>query len=306
MCGIFGYAGRPKEGMQEAFRTFMDALALATEHRGRHATGIAAYVRDNRGLVAKGPVPARAFIKTPAWEKGLKARALIGHCRYATAGSPSRNENNHPFESGKWALIHNGIVMGHHAIAHQYGVRLKTECDSEIILRLFAEGARDRGPLAGLQKFVDAIKDRMADYAIALLDRSNGKIRLLRDDGRPCAIVKLPALGIVAFASTPEILKEAMEAAQKEAPDVLDGAEGWNCDRDKVYVLTPGTMEVSHETINVPKPTAPPNYVGRIRDEDTIHHDGDDDEPARPYGIPNACPMCGKYVCQCEELTAPE
>lgn len=319
MCGIFGFAGRPRAGMEKTFRAFMNELALATEHRGPHATGVAGYISPARSIVAKGDVRARQFIKTPAWDKAMASRSMIGHCRYATHGSPKDNRNNHPFESGKWAMVHNGVIYGHEAIAHQYGLKLKSECDSEIILRLFAQGAKDgAGPVAGLQHFADAIQNRPADYAVALIDRKTGTVRLLRDDGRPCAIVKLPSLGIVAFASTPEILKRAMEEARKVEADALDGAEGWPCSKGKVYVLKPGTLEVTHETVTIKAPLELPNYVGRITEADTTEREPGADEECPGCGMPTKscecedvadalglCPLCGKAECSCEELTAP-
>jgi glucosamine 6-phosphate synthetase-like amidotransferase/phosphosugar isomerase protein len=304
MCGINGFAGRPKEGARTAFETFYREVMLGTEKRGHHATGIAAYRGSNRSVVGKGPVPASAFVKTPVWEKALRSLSAIGHCRYATHGSPSRNENNHPFESGRWALVHNGVILGHTEIARREGVNLSSECDSEIIIRVFARGAKQGGsPKAGLQKFVDAINGHQAGYAVALLDRTNGKIRLLRDESRPCAIVRLPALGAVFFASTAEILREAMEKTLRahDGFPLLDGADGWECIRGRVYVIDPNTLEVEHEEIKVPE-TRTLTLFGSL---DGRFSDAETGGGPRNGGVIRVCDTCGEYICRCEELTSP-
>jgi glutamine phosphoribosylpyrophosphate amidotransferase len=313
MCGIAGWAGKVPQEAREAFEAFATQLLIETQSRGEHATGVAAYAGPNKRHVGKGPVDAKRFVKTPVWKKALESLSAIGHCRWATHGSPTKNENNHPFESGKWSMIHNGVIGGHRYIAEKEGVRLVSECDSEVILRVFARGVKMGGPVAGLQRWVDASKDLHARYAIAILDHTNGAIRLLRDSGSPCSIVKLPALGIVAFASTSAILKAAMEHVQREYPGfpLLDGAEGWECEEGKVYVLSPKTLEVEHERLNWPrqrtfgfgtynssKPTS-----GELTQLNSDEPEGDS-ENETVY----CCTLCGRAEidCMCEAETRPQ
>lgn len=283
MCGIFGWSGKVLPEAREAMRTFADAIAVATKVRGPHATGVAVYEGGKKSFVAKGPVSSDDFIRCPVWDRALaRGQSVIGHCRYATHGSPADNRNNHPFEGGRYALIHNGVVLGYREMARREGVKLMTECDSEVILRVIeAEGG---SPVAGIQRFVDAAAKTSADYAVALLDREDGAIRLFRDDGRPCSVVKLPVLGIVAFASTDEILKRGMEEVIKrhDGFPILDGAAGWSCNRDRVYVLRPSTLEVEHETVSVP-PSVTYN-VGTV------------------FGGSTGCPTCFESKCICSEI----
>jgi glucosamine--fructose-6-phosphate aminotransferase (isomerizing) len=306
MCGIAGWVGRPKPGSKEAFETFVTSLLVNTQIRGPHATGVAGYLGANRSVLGKGPVDARNFVRTPVWKRALESRSLIGHCRYATHGSPMKNENNHPFESGKWALIHNGVIHGHEEIARKQDVKLATECDSEVILRVFARGARKGGgPVAGLQRFVDAVRGFHVSYAVALLDRTTGTVRLLRDSGSPCAIARMPALGIVCYASTPEILKRAMEETQKahEGFPLLDGAHGWECRIGRVYVLSPSSLEVDHENLKWPEgqETFDFRYRQRTATSATPTSVGSTGE------LVYVCDLCSKDErdCRCEEETSP-
>lgn len=302
MCGINGFAGRPSEAARPVFETFFRHVMVGTQERGPHATGIAGYQGANRSVIGKGPVTAEQFVKTPVWKKGLQTRSLIGHCRWATHGSPARNENNHPFESGKWAMVHNGVIMGHGEIAAREGVKLSSECDSEVILRVFARGAKKGGggdAKAGLQQFVNAVKNFRADYAVAILDRTNGKIRLLRDEARPCAILRLPALNAVFFASTTEILKRAMDRtlAEHQGFPLLDGADGWECVPGRVYVLSPNSLEVEHEPVSVPPDLgAAISAAARSRHATGVNPKGE---------LVYVCDTCGEVKCRCEELTAP-
>lgn len=314
MCGIAGYAGRPKKEKENIFRTFMDNLLVETQSRGSHATGVAAFMGGTRSVIGKGPVDAANFIKAPVWERALEGKSMIAHCRYATHGSPGKNENNHPFESGRWAMIHNGIISEYREICRKEGVSMTSECDSEVILRVFAKhtGKNDDNARRGLQSWVDALGPRSySRYAVALLDRTNGVIRLLRNDGSPCSILRIPALGIVAFASTKEILARAFDATFKEYPtaELEVGVEQWECARERIYILSPETLEVEHEDVKVPEmefKSSGQGYLG-FRSTKKTGYDGWAGSTPTTHStfeggveIIQTCPGCGQGLSECE------
>ena len=63
---------------------------------------------------------------------------VLGHVRWATHGNPKDNRNNHPHvcSGGRYFLVHNGVISNHLDITDRYGLRLRSDCDSEILLRL--------------------------------------------------------------------------------------------------------------------------------------------------------------------------
>lgn len=130
MCGVFGFAtagGRPD------LRTLAE-IATVTESRGPHAFGLA-WIDDRHRL--------HAFRKTGRISDHLgllamarDARILIGHCRFATAGSPADVINNHPHPADAGWIVHNGVLPNHHRIVAGLGdedLHPVSDCDSELI-----------------------------------------------------------------------------------------------------------------------------------------------------------------------------
>jgi glucosamine 6-phosphate synthetase-like amidotransferase/phosphosugar isomerase protein len=68
------------------------------------------------------------------------ARMLIGHCRFATQGSPSDNINNHPHPvDGGW-LVHNGQVRHYRELVDFFDLYPVSSCDSEVLGLLIEQG----------------------------------------------------------------------------------------------------------------------------------------------------------------------
>jgi len=60
-------------------------------------------------------------------------RALLLHTRYATLGSPERNENNHPIVRPGVQMVHNGHVRNHWRLAQANKIARDAEVDSEVL-----------------------------------------------------------------------------------------------------------------------------------------------------------------------------
>lgn len=100
--------------------------------------------------------------------------------------------------------MHNGIVSNYRELAIKYNLKLKSECDSEVLLRLVE---REREPAAGLRR---CLREITGSAAIALHDRRTGLVWLARNNGRPLWMMRLLDDRRVFLASTAEILLTAL------------------------------------------------------------------------------------------------
>lgn len=128
MCGIFGFITRQGEGPEMAR---LRRLALITQTRGMHAFGLAWLEEGGTIQTFKAAGPAEAHLDE--LERCRNAVIVIGHCRFATHGSPADNRNNHPHAAGAGVIMHNGVVFNHRQLAWQYDLRLQSQCDSEVL-----------------------------------------------------------------------------------------------------------------------------------------------------------------------------
>ena len=134
MCGIVGYVGN-----KAAMPILMEGLARL-EYRGYDSAGLAllregrvdVYRKKGRVAELRGVLPKRNA-----------ANAGIAHTRWATHGEPSdANAHPHRDQSGKVAIVHNGIVENARelkAYLAAKGVVFNSETDSEVIAALIAD-----------------------------------------------------------------------------------------------------------------------------------------------------------------------
>ena len=174
MCGIFGYITRSGQGPDiDRLRR----IALVTQTRGDHAFGLAWIDRRGRMQTFKATGPAKAHLDE--LESCRDAVALIGHCRFATHGSPRDNRNNHPHVAGTGVIVHNGVLGNYAQLARAHRLRMRTQCDSEVIGLLIPRGG---GSIA--QRAAWTANQIFGDLAIMGLWRNPTRLLLARR-GKP-------------------------------------------------------------------------------------------------------------------------
>jgi glucosamine--fructose-6-phosphate aminotransferase (isomerizing) len=135
MCGIVGYIGP-----RQAAGLLLEGLRRM-EYRGYDSAGIA--VVNGHGLeIAKAA--GKLSMLEQELEAGMPSGTLgIGHTRWATHGAPTTpNAHPHTDQSGRIAVIHNGIIENSSAIRktlERRGHTFKSETDTEVLAHLVGE-----------------------------------------------------------------------------------------------------------------------------------------------------------------------
>ncbi len=166
MCGIVGYVGK-----EQAAPILLDGLSKL-EYRGYDSAGVCVF--DEGVLkVAKAKGRLQNLIDLTDGGKALHGVVGIGHTRWATHGAPS-DENSHPHmaDSGKIAVVHNGIIENYLELKELLiarGKKFHSETDTEVVANLI-EFYYDMG-----SDFKEAVQKAVArvegSYALGVLCR---------------------------------------------------------------------------------------------------------------------------------------
>jgi glucosamine--fructose-6-phosphate aminotransferase (isomerizing) len=154
MCGIIGYVGREPVA-RDVLLTGLSTL----DYRGYDSAGIAVGGDALRVVKREGQLSNLEA----AVDDGLRGRRGIGHTRWSTHGPPTdANAHPHTDESGRVAVVHNGVVENHRALRDELradGVTFTSDTDSEVVPHLVARaldaglepGAATRAAIARLE-----------------------------------------------------------------------------------------------------------------------------------------------------------
>ena len=133
MCGIVGYTGS-----SQAASFILDGLARL-EYRGYDSAGVA--VCDGEKIKGVKSMGRLAVLREKCREGAdVPGTTGIGHTRWATHGKPSDvNAHPHMSESGRIAIVHNGIIENYMQIKEMLenrGHHFKSETDTEVAAQL--------------------------------------------------------------------------------------------------------------------------------------------------------------------------
>lgn len=184
MCGIVGYLGH-----REAFNIILKGLQRL-EYRGYDSAGLMLYEGETLSVSkTKGKV---FDLKTKAQTEGnVKGSLGMGHTRWATHGVPN-NINAHPHlsNSGRLAIVHNGIIENYQALKttlEQRGYTFYSDTDTEVLINLIEEIQQKEQ--VKLSKAVRMALNRVVGaYAIVVFDHSNPDQLVTARMGSPLAI----------------------------------------------------------------------------------------------------------------------
>jgi len=220
LCGLFGlisYGNRIKNTKKLA-----QELAWASIERGMDATGVA-YVQKGKIIINKKGINAYDF----EFSKEIKGnpQVLMGHTRKLTQGSAKKNYNNHPFyininKEKQFAFAHNGSIFNDYELRYYEDLPpTNVETDSYVVVQL-------------LEKLGDVNYDTIREVAsqveahlvFTFLDEEENII-LVKGD-KPLAIAHFPELKLWVYASTNEILFNALTQFPQTAKILLKKVMG--------------------------------------------------------------------------------
>ncbi len=169
MCGIVGYIGK-----RDAYPILIQGLKRL-EYRGYDSAGVAIINSTNHLNVykEKGKVSNLEEYVTSHDTSGTVG---IAHTRWATHGEPSSvNAHPHLSESGRFALVHNGIIENYASIKEYLigkGYHFKSSTDTEVLIQLI-EFVQQRFHLDLGLAVLYALRRVVGAYAIVVLDREH-------------------------------------------------------------------------------------------------------------------------------------
>jgi len=164
MCGIVGYAGH-----RQAAPVLLDGLSKL-EYRGYDSAGIC--VHGEGGLqVSKAKGRLKTLSDMIDGGDAVQGNAGVGHTRWATHGAPS-DVNSHPHlsDSGKVAVVHNGIIENEARMRlwlEERNVKFHSETDTEVVANLIGYYYEQSGDF--LQSVRKAIVLLEGSYALGIL-----------------------------------------------------------------------------------------------------------------------------------------
>lgn len=168
MCGIVGYIG-----FRDAYPILIQGLKRL-EYRGYDSAGVA--LINNEGVMnvykEKGKV---SNLETLTSQRDISGQIGIAHTRWATHGEPSAiNAHPHVSQSGRLALVHNGIIENYSnlkILLEKEGYTFKSSTDTEVLVQLI-EYMQKKYDKSLENATIMALRMVVGAYAIAVIDKN--------------------------------------------------------------------------------------------------------------------------------------
>jgi len=179
MCGIVGYIGRT-----HCLPILIEGLRRL-EYRGYDSAGVALLGAKGLRIVKRA---GKVRDLESALPKRLSAKVGIAHTRWATHGAPT-DVNAHPHcdESGRIAVVHNGILENAAELRAELCARghlLRSDTDTEVLAHLIG--------CSGAPTLVEAVRETLrlvqGTYGIAVLDADRPDNLVVARNGSPVVL----------------------------------------------------------------------------------------------------------------------
>ncbi len=183
MCGIVGYIGN-----KEAYPIIINGLKRL-EYRGYDSAGFIVNAEKFVSEKTKGKV---SDLEAKAAKDNIPTATFgMGHTRWATHGVPN-DKNSHPHlsNSGKLAIVHNGIIENYQTIKQrllQEGYVFHSDTDTEVLVN-FIEYIKNKKQLPLEEAVRYALNEVVGAYAIAVMEEANPSKMVVARLGSPLVI----------------------------------------------------------------------------------------------------------------------
>ncbi len=192
MCGIIGYIGK-----KDSLDILLEGLKRM-EYRGYDSSGISLLSDDNELITIKKKGRIQKLVDKING-KQYPSHTGIAHTRWATHGEPN-DINAHPHNDCKneISIVHNGVVENFKSLKDYLiskGHKFISETDTEIIVHLIEEFAKDNDLLTAVKKSLKKIR---GTYGLLVISKKLPNTIIAARIGSPLVIGKADKQMIVA------------------------------------------------------------------------------------------------------------
>lgn len=179
MCRWMAWSGQPLRIEELLFNTQHGLVdqsrhaRLSTEPTNGDGFGLGWYGTGMGPGVYRRLVPAWADANLRQLSAHIESPLFMAHVR-ASSGSAVQETNCHPFQYGRWLLVHNGLINGFPTLRRDLMLALDPDhfaevvgsTDSEVLLALAVTYGLEQDPLGALERAIGVIESAAHRHGI--------------------------------------------------------------------------------------------------------------------------------------------